>query len=109
MNRTEMKDKTAWNKLVKARNILVVSQPFFGCLAMQLDLVEDNRCNTMWTDGKHMGYSPKFVHDRTSSEIEAVCAHEVMHCAYKHFSRLHHRNHVIFNWAGDYVIKASIR
>jgi predicted metal-dependent peptidase len=104
-------DKKAYDKVIKARTVLLVGQPFFGCLALHMDLVEVTDAalvGTMAVDGTNMYYHPPFVLSLSEQELVGVVAHEVMHCAYKHFSRRSHRNPVIWNWAGDYVINADL-
>jgi predicted metal-dependent peptidase len=104
-------DKKTYNKIIKARTVLLVGQPFFGCLAMHMSLVEvqeENLVGTMAVDGTNVYYHPPFVNTLSEQELVGVMAHEVMHCAYKHFSRRNHRNPIIWNWAGDYVINADL-
>ena len=114
MNRSDARDKAAYDKIIRARTTLVIGSPFFGALALHLQLVEEDPKNkgpnmTMWTNGTHMGYYPSFVNQLKDKELEGVIAHETMHCAYKHMVRKKHRNHVIFNWAGDYVINSDLK
>jgi predicted metal-dependent peptidase len=119
MNRSEVKDKKAFDAVIRARTSLLVSQPFFGCLSLQLEVEEradldwwqqrggtDNP--TMAVDGFCMYYSPKFVLEQTEQELTGVIAHEVFHCAYKHMTRRGTRHPVIWNWAGDYVINDDL-
>lgn len=104
-------DKKAYDKVVKARTVLLVGQPFFGCLALHMDLVEVTNADmvpTMAVDGTNIYYHPPFVLSLSEQELVGVVAHEVMHCAYRHFSRRSHRNPIIWNWAGDYVINADL-
>ena len=49
----------ALHAVTRARTVLLVSQPFYGALALQLILVEvtnEKFCSTMAVDGKHMFY-----------------------------------------------------
>lgn len=104
-------DKSAREKVVRARTNLLVSNGFFGFLALQLKLVEaseDMGITTMAVDGVHLYYWPKFVHKCSERELEGVVAHEVMHCCFQHFSRRGNRNPVGFNIAGDYVINNDL-
>jgi predicted metal-dependent peptidase len=114
MNRNDAHDKAAYDKIIRARTTLVIGQPFFGALALHLELVEEDPKAkgpnmTMWVNGTHMGYYPSFIQTLKDKELEGVIAHEVLHCAYKHMTRKQHRNHVIFNWAGDYVINSDLK
>lgn len=99
------------NKAVtRARTVLIVSQAFYGALALQLELVEDDGkvCDTMAVDGKHMFYNPAFVLSITEEQLVGVVAHEVSHCSYKHMTRRGHRDHGLWNIAGDYVINQDL-
>ena len=111
MNRADVKDKKAYDALIKARTVLLIGQPFFGCLALHLDLVEKTEpgpFNTMAVDGQHMFYWPEFIHELTEPELSGVIAHEVMHCALQHMTRRNNRHPLIWNVAGDYVINSSL-
>ncbi len=105
-------DKKALNAMTRARTCLVVSQPFFGCLALQLQLVEvldPNVVNTMAVDGKNLFYHPPFVLKLKEPEVIGVVAHETMHCAYKHMLRRGHRDHMFYNIAGDFIINSDLK
>ena len=104
-------NKKAYDALIRARTVLLVSQPFFGCLALHLELVEEVNHpvrKTMWVDGIHMGYNPDFVLGLSEQELQGVCAHEVMHCAFQHMTRRQHRHPVIWNCAADYLINSCL-
>lgn len=60
-------DKSAREKVVRARTSLLVSNGFFGFLAMQLRYEEKNDIPTMAVDGKTMFYNAQFVHKRKRS------------------------------------------
>lgn len=115
---SKFKDKAAHESMMKARTRLVVSQPFYGCLSLQLKLVEvteemqgmfGGRIETMAVDGRHLYYWPPFVHSLSEDECLAVVAHEVTHCAYQHMTRRGSRDHLIWNYAGDYVINSDLK
>lgn len=114
MHKTAKKlDREALERVQEARTSLITNNGFFGFLAMQLRLVEateiyGQKIDTMGVDGKNMFYNPKFVKGLTARELEGVVAHEVMHCAFSHFSRMGNRNPRIWNYAGDYVINADL-
>lgn len=108
-------DRAARDKVIRARTNLLVSNGFFGFLAMHLKLIEANEGNglgkeitTMAVDGFCMYYSPEFVHKLSDVECEAVVAHEVEHCCLQHFSRRGSRNPKIWNIAGDFVINDDL-
>lgn len=87
-----------------ARTSLLLDQPFFGVLALQLVQVEDPTCDTAWTDGRSIGWSPAFVDTLSPDELIGVLAHEVMHCACGHAWRRDSRDAKRWNIAADYAI-----
>jgi predicted metal-dependent peptidase len=115
-----IKDRAARDMIIRARTNLLVSNGFFGFLAMQLRLVEvidpaeviaiwgSEKAATMAVDGVSMFYAPPFVHKLTERECEGVIAHEVMHCCFQHFTRRQKRDAKLWNIAGDYVINGDI-
>lgn len=108
---SEYKDKKCYERMVKARTVLIVSQPFFGCLALHLQLIEINDkavVDTMAVDGTHLYYHPPFVKTLEDNELQGVLAHETLHCVFKHFSRRGVRDPLRWNWAGDFVINAEL-
>ena len=104
-------DKSARDKIIRARTNLLVSNGFFGTLAMYLKLVEaykEDGVETMAVDGVHLYYNAEFTHSLNERECEGVVAHEVMHCAFQHFSRRGPRDPMKWNIAGDFVINLDI-
>ena len=68
-------DKKTYNKIIKARTVLLVGQPFFGCLAMHMSLVEvldENLVGTMAVDGTNVYYHPPFVNTLSEQELVGV-------------------------------------
>lgn len=99
---------TAMEKMIKARAALILQQRFYGKLALELRLVEDEKAETMWTDGKSLGFNPEFVLNQSMDETKAVICHEVMHCALGHHCRRNGRNADSWNEATDYAINPII-
>lgn len=95
---------TVEEKLSRARTQLLLNQPFFGTLCLRLKLEAVSNFPTMATDGRRLVYSPTFVDQLTSAELEGVLAHEVMHCALAHHCRRGERNAALWNQAADYAI-----
>lgn len=91
-------------RMIRARTALIMSQPFFGTLALYLQLVADESIGTMATDGKLLIYAPSFIESITEPELQGVIVHEVMHCAYKHHLRRGKRDPALWNEAGDYCV-----
>jgi predicted metal-dependent peptidase len=90
-------------KLTRARTQLLLNQPFFGTLCLRLKLVP-GELPTMATDGRRIVYDPAFVDELTPDELEAVLAHEVLHCALGHHCRRGVRDPRLWNEAADLAI-----
>lgn len=106
---TTVKDRSAREKIIRGRTNLLVSNGFFGFLAMQLRLVEDYSIPTAAVDGVSMFYNPNFIHQLDEREVEFVEAHEVMHCCFQHMTRRGNRDPFLYNIAGDYSINLDLQ
>ena len=109
----KVSDRAAYDKIIRARTNLLVSNGFFGFLAMHLKLVEATEhlgapIPTMATDGVSMYYNPEFVHKLSEREQEGVLAHEVMHSCFQQCARRGYRDPMIWNIAGDHVINNDL-
>lgn len=105
----KIKNKAAYDKVIRARTNLLISNGFFGFLAMQLRLVETTEMPTAAVDGVSMYYNPDFVMELTEPELEFVVAHEVMHCCFSHMTRRGSRDPVGWNVAGDFSINLDLQ
>ncbi len=90
-------------KLTKARTQLLLGQPFFGTLCVRLKPVR-GPVPTMATNGRLIVYNPEFVEGLTAAELEAVLAHEALHCALGHHCRRGERDPELWNEAADLAI-----
>lgn len=109
------KNSKVLDKLVKARSVLILSAPFYGCLALHLKwvcgdkiLFSSGPVTTMAVDGISLFYCTEFVMKITELELLGVLVHEVSHCSHRHFGRLMGRDPMIWNIAGDFVINPEI-
>lgn len=101
----------AEDKILSARTALLWDQPFFGALAVQLNIVDatdDPRIDTMATDGRNLYFDRAFVENLTKDELIFVMAHEVLHNAFEHHTRRQNRDHRLFNVACDYAINGEL-
>ena len=96
-------ESTLERKLTRARTQLLLNQPFFGTLCVRLKLMT-GPVPTMATDGRRILYDPGFVNSLSPAELEAVLAHEVLHCALGHHCRRGQRDPELWNRAADYAI-----
>ena len=94
----------AKNKLIRARADLVLGHPFFGHLALQLDLAEDPSCETAWTDGRTLAYNPLYINILPREKLAGLVGHLVMHPACRHHLRRNGREPKNWNMACDYAI-----
>jgi predicted metal-dependent peptidase len=102
--------KSVDKRMIKARASLVIHQPFFGVLSLNLKMVETTKVETMATDGSHLWYSKSFLDELHNEELTIGCiAHEVQHCALKHHLRRNGRDPELWNEACDHVINLGLR
>lgn len=91
-------------QISKAKAALILEQPFFAALLVNMPMVEDQRIKTMATNGKVYKYNPAFITSMDLDETKFVMCHEVGHCILQHMYRKGARNHRKWNKAGDFVI-----
>lgn len=92
----------------RVRTRLLLDQPFFGTLAMHLEMVENPAIETLRTDGVRLEFNPAFLATLTPSEQLGVLAHEVLHPALLHPWRRAGRDLREWNEACDYAINAQL-
>jgi len=91
-------------RLQKARINLLLDEPFFGSLMMQLKPVEDPKVPRFRTDGARLWFNPGYLDTLSDPQLRTVLAHEVMHPALLHPFRLGDRDLRTANIAADYAI-----
>lgn len=91
-------------KVGKAKAALILEQPFFATILVNLPMRENEDIKTMATDGTVFLYNPEFVDSLTLDELRFVLCHEVGHCIFQHMFRKGTRDHRAWNQAGDYII-----
>lgn len=117
----------AIDRMRKIRTSLILTNPFFGSLAMRLKLVEAQylpqavmtgpqgqtavllRKLSCATDGKHFFYNPEFLATLSDLELKGVFCHEILHCALGHPWRLGDRDKLRANHAMDYAINPVVK
>lgn len=111
MTNTTTSTTSDWHKrLARARSRLLLDQPFFGCLALQLEVVEDGEPSnpTMSTDGEKLYVNPAFVAELSDADLEFILAHEVMHVGLEHNARCTSRDLSTWNEATDHVVNSEL-
>src|SRR6478752_5385793 len=95
-------------RIARQRTELVLSQPFFGALALRLNVREDATAKTFWVDGETLGYNPTYMESLSDLEVRGVVAHEVLHVANGHCWRQGARDPDRWNDACDYAINPIV-
>lgn len=110
-----MDDKQLMEKITRARVSLVLKYPFFGRLALELDmklmseefaaaLMASGRVPTACVDGKSVQFYGPFIEYLSEANMLFLVAHEVLHPAFLHNFRRGNRDPMRWNMAADYVI-----
>lgn len=61
--------------------------PFYALLLMKIKLSIDENCETAYTDGHRIAFSPKFLGEIDDKELLFVLMHEILHVALLHCSK----------------------
>lgn len=111
------KNENAYVHMVKARNAMLFSLPFFGSLTMNLkltELSENDRCKTAATDGRRMYYCPEYINklveeNGNDAYVRSLVAHEALHCVFDHVGGVGNRDSRLWNIACDYVVNSNLK
>ncbi|VVD31256.1 vWA domain-containing protein [Paraburkholderia dioscoreae] len=96
-------------RIAKQRTELVLSQPFFGSLALRLKMVEDRSTKECWVDGESLGYNPEYVDKLSDLELRGVLALKVMQVANGHCWRQGAREAGRWSDSSQYAITPILR
>jgi len=96
-------------RLIQARIGLLILHPFYGNLALRLQLVNaDAWCPTAATNGKNFFYNTKFIERLSDGELLFLFGHELLHVVYDHLGRNDGRNAMLANIAADYCVNGDL-
>lgn len=95
-------------RVKNCRTRLLLDSPFFGTLALRMELIEDPQAETMVTNGKVIKVNPAWSGGLTEAEIQGVLAHEVLHVANGHCWRRGDRDSEAWNVATDKAINGLL-
>lgn len=95
-------------RLKTSRMRLLVNHSFYGMLLMHLKYSLDLECQTAYTDGEKIAFSPNFMDELSDSELDFVLMHEIMHVALLHCFRGTDFDKELFNVACDIVVNSNI-
>ncbi len=97
------------SKISAAGTRLVLDRPFLGALALRLPAKPGGAwCRSAATDARAFYYNPDYIDALSVSQVEAVLAHEALHCALGHFARRQHRDRRRWDVACDFAINALL-
>jgi predicted metal-dependent peptidase len=99
------------DKITKAKNRLLITEPFFGYLLLKLKFINDTQekyCTTMCVDGESLWYSPNYINNTSLNILIGSLVHELLHCILKHIVRGKDHHPKISNYAADYVVNDYI-
>ena len=108
MNLTESKKKEYSTRILLSRFRILNNHGFFGILLLNVAFGLDENCETAYTDGYAIRFSPKFLDDLNNNELDFVMMHEIMHIALKHCFRGRVAHPELFNIACDIVVNSNI-
>jgi len=102
-------EKTALNKMIKARTHLLFDNPFIGAQAIKYNLIPSEnyngiQVNTAMINGKEIIFNPAYVNQLSFNQVKFLLAHESFHCMLGHHVRRAGRDHETWNSSGDYVV-----
>jgi predicted metal-dependent peptidase len=92
------------DKMVRGRAELIMLHPFFGTLALRLDMIPEPGLKGARTDGCSLRYDPEYVEGLTVEQTTGLIAATVMHPAMLHHTRRGHRDKDKWNLACDYAV-----
>jgi predicted metal-dependent peptidase len=96
-------------RISKSRVQLLFHHPFYGALAMGMQIQITKEIPTAATDGKRIMYNPDFCEGKSDPNMLFLTAHEVMHPALYHLLRRGNRDPYLWNVAGDVVINYILK
>ncbi len=97
-------------RLEEARVFFVMRYPFFAGLLCRRSVILTDEVDTAAVDDKGRIYvSPTFMKKLTTEQLQFLLAHECMHAVFAHRLRIHGRNHLLWNIAGDAVINYMLK
>ena len=102
-------NKKVHDQLLRARVALYLDEPFYGILAMRLEMKEDASIPTLCVSHTAIYYNPKFVETLNPSLTKSALAHEVLHPMMDHIDRRGNREPLRWNQATDFVVNAYLK
>lgn len=96
------------NRLLLARMRILCNHGFYGLLLMHMIYSIDEGCETAYTDGERIAFSPTFLEELSDKELDFVMMHEILHVVLRHCLRGEDKDNERYNIAADIVINSTI-
>lgn len=96
------------SRVRNARAGLLLTHPFFGVLALKMNITESDAIPTAGVSTRDLIFNPAFVDTLSNAELKGLIAHEVMHLALGHHAREGGRNHERWNRACDEALNPTL-
>ena len=108
MSLTSDEVKKYTQKLLLSRFRILNRHGFYGLLLMHMRFGLDEACDTAYTDGYRINFSPVFLESLSNDEVDFVLMHEILHVVLKHCFRGRKVDPYLFNVACDIVVNSNI-
>lgn len=96
------------HRLLLARMRILCNHGFYGLLLMHMIYSIDEGCETAYTDGERIAFSPTFLEELSDKELDFVMMHEILHVVLRHCLRGEDKDNERYNIAADIVINSTI-
>lgn len=87
MEISDEKIKQYINRLLVARMRILCNHGFYGLLLMHMTYSIDEACETAYTDGVRIAFSPSFLEELSDKELDFIMMHEILHVVLQHCLR----------------------
>lgn len=108
MEISDEKIKQYINRLLVARMRILCNHGFYGLLLMHMIYSIDEACETAYTDGVRIAFSPSFLEELSDKELDFIMMHEILHVVLQHCLRGEDKDNERYNIAADIVINSTI-
>ncbi len=96
------------HRLLVARMRILCNHGFYGLLLMHMIYSIDEWCETAYTDGERIAFSPTFLEELSDKELDFVMMHEILHVVLRHCLRGEDKDNERYNITADIVINSTI-
>lgn len=102
-------NKQAQKAIDQAMVQLFFDHPFYSSILLKREFVQTTQIPTLGVNFTHLYYNPDFFLSLPPRVRVAALAHETLHPALGHLTRVGSRDKMRWNMAGDFVINAGLK